>query len=45
MTTPRSVDDATYFIRGITFKPRELVDLGDADAVICMTNQERTESP
>ena len=36
MTTPRSVDDATYFIRGITFKPRELVDPGDADAVICM---------
>ena len=36
MTTPRSVNDVTYFIRGITFKPRELVDLGDADAVICM---------
>ena len=36
MTTPRSVDDATYFIRGITFKPRELVDPDDTDAVVCM---------
>ena len=36
MTTPRSVDDATYFIRGITFKPRELVDPSDTDAVVCM---------
>ena len=36
MTAPRSVDDATYFIRGITFKPRDLVDPGDADAVVCM---------
>ena len=36
MTARRSVDDATYFIRGITFKPRELVDRGDADAVVCM---------
>ena len=35
MTTP-TVGDATEFIRGITFKPHELIDPDDPDAIVCM---------
>lgn len=31
-----TVADASDFIRGITFKPHELIDASDPDAVVCM---------
>lgn len=31
-----TVADAAEFIRGITFKPHELIDLDDPDAIVCM---------
>lgn len=31
-----TVEDASEFIRGITFKPHELIDVSDPDAIVCM---------
>ncbi|PYE22963.1 type I restriction enzyme S subunit [Rhizobium sp. PP-CC-3A-592] len=31
-----TVADASDFIRGITFKPHELIDISDSDAIVCM---------
>lgn len=36
MTAPQKISDATEFIRGITFKPDELISPEDEDAVVCM---------
>lgn len=36
MTASATVEDRTQFLRGITFKPNELIDLDAPDAVVCM---------
>lgn len=36
MSVAPTVQDRTEFLRGITFKPDELIDLDDPDAVVCI---------
>ena len=36
MIQPSTIDDAAEFIRGITFKPDQLVELNNESSVVCM---------